>query len=152
MSERVDGDVDLVQPGLAAIDVGKRVDQRRLAGADRFDLRAGEHHAGLQRLVDVVLMARATVACEDLDLVGAGVSFFGFLAGHGGPLTYTARASATTRTSRAPATRNTPAHSFSVAPVVNTSSTSNTRRPRTRAGSTTAKAPATSCSRAIGPR
>ena len=63
----------------------------------------------------------------------------------------TARARATTRTSAAPARINVSAHSFNVAPMVITSSTTRKRRPATRAGSDTPKAPKTSARRAPGP-
>src|SRR5690242_19627405 len=49
------------QPGLALFDTGIGVDEVHAAGADRFDLRSGQHDAGLERLVDGVLVAGAAV-------------------------------------------------------------------------------------------
>ena len=62
---------------------------------------------------------------------------------------HSTRARVSTSIRRAPAARSTRAHSSAVAPVVITSSTSNTRRPATRAGRRTAKASRT-LRRALG--
>src|SRR6185312_4543892 len=66
IGEGVHADVHLVQPGLATVEIGEGVDQGHLPGADRLDLRADQHDAGFQRLVDVVLVTRLLVAGEHL--------------------------------------------------------------------------------------
>ncbi len=61
---------------------------------------------------------------------------------------HTARAAVRTKTARAPASSRARAQAEAVAPVVNTSSTSRTLRPRTSRGRVTAKAPSTLSRRA----
>ena len=65
-AELVLGDVRVAQPDLAIVDGGKRVDQGRAAGPQRLHLSAGEHHAGLNPLADVVVVQRLLVARDHL--------------------------------------------------------------------------------------
>src|SRR5690606_27504591 len=79
------GDVDAVQPDLAVVDVGEAVDERGPTLAQRLDLRAGEHHAGLEGVVDVVVVPRLLVLGDQLAtrLLGHGLSLSGLATGFG---------------------------------------------------------------------
>src|SRR4029078_7384690 len=57
-------DVGTDQPRLAAVDPGVGVGQIRLAGPERLDLRPGQDDAGLERLVDRVVVAGSSVECD----------------------------------------------------------------------------------------
>ena len=59
--------VGIDQPDLAAARVGIGFCDRRLAGAQRFHLAAGEHDAGLECLADLVVEARLAVVGDHLE-------------------------------------------------------------------------------------
>jgi len=60
-----------VQPRLAAFHAGIGIDQGHFPVADGLDLRADQGKACLQGLVDFVLMARLSIARQNLVLVGS---------------------------------------------------------------------------------
>ena len=64
-------DVQRVDPHLAVVDPGIGLGQLGLAGPQRLDLAALEHHAGLDGVEDLELAARLTVRRHDLR-VGRG--------------------------------------------------------------------------------
>ena len=64
---QVFGDVGIDQPDLAAARVGIGLGDRRLAGAQRLDLAAGQRDAGLELLADLVVEARLAVLRDDLE-------------------------------------------------------------------------------------
>src|SRR5215475_1541997 len=54
-------DIGVDQPNLAAARIGVGLRDRRLAAAQRFNLRAGEREAGLEGLADLVVEARLAI-------------------------------------------------------------------------------------------
>src|SRR6202000_3194592 len=68
------GDIGVDQEQLAVLGVGVGFRDGRLAGAQRLDLRAHQHDAGLERLVDRIGVARLAGVRDDL---GAVVFFLG---------------------------------------------------------------------------
>ena len=58
--------VGLLDKALAALDLGPAVDQRRPAGAQRLDLRAGQHDARLEGVVDVEVVPSFPVRRDEL--------------------------------------------------------------------------------------
>jgi len=80
------GDVAAVEPDLAAVDVGISVFQVRLAIAQALDLGAGQNEPRLDLLEELIVVARAPVARDDLDCRIVGFPrrfrFAGVLLGH----------------------------------------------------------------------
>src|SRR5215207_11564095 len=70
---RVRRDVDVVQPDLAALHLGVAVLELRLAAAQRLDLGAGEHEAGLP-LLEQVVAVRSLLVGRD---VGHALQLYG---------------------------------------------------------------------------
>src|SRR5690625_3076962 len=71
------GDVDALQPRLAAVDLHPPVDEGRTAHAQRLDLGAGEDDARLVGLVDVVVVPGLRVAGDHAALVGLRLGLLG---------------------------------------------------------------------------
>src|SRR5207237_1077641 len=61
----VRGNVDVLEPGLALAHAREAVGQRDLAGPHRLDLGPGQDDAGLNRLVDEVVVEGAPVGRDD---------------------------------------------------------------------------------------
>jgi len=63
------GDRRVDEPSLAlAVDMRVALGDRRLAGAQRFDLRAGQREAGVERLAELVIEARLAIFGDDLEI------------------------------------------------------------------------------------
>src|SRR4051794_8848405 len=58
-------DVHAVQPDLVTVDLREAVDQRRATGPQRLHLGALEDHAGLEGVLDVVVVARLLVLRDE---------------------------------------------------------------------------------------
>src|SRR5262249_48011074 len=61
-------DIGVDQPDLAATRIGVGLRDRRLAAAQRFNLRAGEREAGLEGLADLVVEARLAIVGDHANL------------------------------------------------------------------------------------
>ena len=60
------------QPGLAFLDARVGLSQARLAGSDRLDLGSGQHDAGLERILDRVVVAGFSVLGDGLFFAQSG--------------------------------------------------------------------------------
>src|SRR6516162_6240849 len=61
-------DIGVDKPDLAAARIGVGFCDRRLAAAQRFNLRAGEREAGLERLTDLIVEARLAIVGDHTNL------------------------------------------------------------------------------------
>jgi hypothetical protein len=63
--------MDVVEKNFAVFELGVAVAEIGFAGPQRFDLRAAEHHADLEDLIDVVIVKRLFVFTDDFLSHGA---------------------------------------------------------------------------------